>query len=181
MNDQILVFKYKNYKGEVSTRHVKPQEIWWGATKYHPEIQWLLTGYDFDKGGMRDFAMNDIMGFIKGTKQPEEFSQFSLGLNPTLFLNRIEKALGMTLYLEQRQYLLDPNHVWKGNRQSGHTTAYIIKLLLSEGEGLRLSKIEEFSDRTEKNYNKSYFLPILLEVQAKLRYYGFKVRDLIRK
>lgn len=55
-----MVFNYKNYKGKRGTRTVKPLFMYFGSTSYHPESQWLLRAYDFDRGAERDFAMKDI-------------------------------------------------------------------------------------------------------------------------
>lgn len=58
-----LMFEYKNYKGEVSLRHVYPVEIRYGSTEWHPEEQWLLKAWDYGKGDYREFAMRDIISF----------------------------------------------------------------------------------------------------------------------
>ncbi|MDP9675356.1 putative DNA-binding transcriptional regulator YafY [Paenibacillus jamilae] len=59
-----LMFEYKNYKGEVSLRHVYPQGIRYGSTEWHPEEQWLLKAWDYAKGEYREFAMKDILEFM---------------------------------------------------------------------------------------------------------------------
>lgn len=53
---------YKNYRGEVSSRQVLPEKVWFGSTSYHPTLQWFMTAYDIDKCERRDFAMIDILG-----------------------------------------------------------------------------------------------------------------------
>ena len=58
-----LMFEYKNYRGEVSTRHVYPVGIRYGSTEWHPEEQWLLKAWDYAKGDYREFAMKDIISF----------------------------------------------------------------------------------------------------------------------
>jgi predicted DNA-binding transcriptional regulator YafY len=55
-----VVFKYTNYKGSVSIRHVIPIDIWYGSTEYHPEEQWLLKAYDIDKQDYRNFSIKEI-------------------------------------------------------------------------------------------------------------------------
>jgi predicted DNA-binding transcriptional regulator YafY len=57
---QAVRFTYRNYKGEVSERHVLPAGIHFGETEWHPEPQWLLMAFDLDKQGRRDFALKDI-------------------------------------------------------------------------------------------------------------------------
>ncbi len=40
---------YTNYRGETGYRDIVPQEIWFGATQWHPEEQWLLDAHDVEK------------------------------------------------------------------------------------------------------------------------------------
>lgn len=57
----ILEFRYRNWKGEYSKRRVKPERIYWSTgNQYHPQPQWLMRAYDFDKREHRDFAMADM-------------------------------------------------------------------------------------------------------------------------
>jgi predicted DNA-binding transcriptional regulator YafY len=51
---------YTNYRGETSVRRVIPQRIWFGATDWHPEEQWMLEAMDLDKQAERSFALKDI-------------------------------------------------------------------------------------------------------------------------
>jgi predicted DNA-binding transcriptional regulator YafY len=51
---------YTNYRGETSVRRVIPQRIWFGATDWHPEEQWVLDAVDLDKQAERSFALKDI-------------------------------------------------------------------------------------------------------------------------
>jgi len=63
MNDQIdkvVAILYTNYKGETGWRKIVPQKIWFGATEWHPENQWLLDAHDTEKDALRNFAMKDI-------------------------------------------------------------------------------------------------------------------------
>lgn len=54
---------YTNYRGETASRHVVPQRVWFGATDWHPEEQWLLDAIDLDKGAERSFALLDIKSY----------------------------------------------------------------------------------------------------------------------
>ena len=54
-------FEYINYKGIKSTRNVIPMSLYFGATEFHPENQWLIVAYDLDKQCERTFALNDIV------------------------------------------------------------------------------------------------------------------------
>jgi predicted DNA-binding transcriptional regulator YafY len=51
---------YTNYRGETSIRRIVPERIWFGATDWHPEEQWLLEAIDLDKHAARSFALKDI-------------------------------------------------------------------------------------------------------------------------
>lgn len=51
---------YTNWKGETAERTIKPIELWFGATEYHPEEQWLLRALDVAKDEERNFAMKDV-------------------------------------------------------------------------------------------------------------------------
>lgn len=55
-----LIFTYRNWRGEVATRRAIPQHVYFGATEWHPEPQWLMRAFDVDKGEVRDFAMRDM-------------------------------------------------------------------------------------------------------------------------
>lgn len=55
-------FTYKNWRGETRERHVRPDAIFYGTTEHHPEPQWLMVGFDLERGEavIRTFAMKDI-------------------------------------------------------------------------------------------------------------------------
>lgn len=65
MSDKTLTFEYKNWRGEVDIRTVIPIEVYWGSTEYHPKEQWMLKALDLKKHDYRDFAVEDIIRFIK--------------------------------------------------------------------------------------------------------------------
>lgn len=58
--EQIVRIVYTNWKGETAERAIRPIELWYGATEYHPEEQWLLRALDIEKNDERNFAMRDI-------------------------------------------------------------------------------------------------------------------------
>ena len=58
--NEIVTILYTNWKGETAERDIKPIELWFGATEYHPEEQWLLRALDIEKNDERNFAMKDI-------------------------------------------------------------------------------------------------------------------------
>ena len=55
-----LAFRYKNYRGEISTRRVQVLSLAWNKSQWHPEPQWLMTAIDLDKMERRDFAVQDM-------------------------------------------------------------------------------------------------------------------------
>lgn len=54
-----ITMTYRNWRGEVSQRTIRPVALWFGRTDWHPEPGWLLTAWDCDKGDRRDFALAD--------------------------------------------------------------------------------------------------------------------------
>jgi len=60
-----LVFKYKNWEGKTSVRHVIPEKTYFGKTQWHPKNQWLLEAFDLDKKEKRVFAVKEIIKFLK--------------------------------------------------------------------------------------------------------------------
>lgn len=54
---------YTNYRGETARREIVPQRVWFGATTWHPEEQWLLDAFDIEKGAERSFALRDIRSY----------------------------------------------------------------------------------------------------------------------
>jgi predicted DNA-binding transcriptional regulator YafY len=58
--DTAISLVYTNYRGETSVRRVIPQRIWFGATDWHPEEQWMLDALDLEKQADRSFALKDI-------------------------------------------------------------------------------------------------------------------------
>lgn len=55
-----VVIGYTNWRGEYAEREIVPLHVWFGATDWHPEPQWLLKATDVAKGAERDFAVKDI-------------------------------------------------------------------------------------------------------------------------
>jgi hypothetical protein len=93
----------------------------------------------------------------------------------------IESALGLKLYDNQKRYLMDEAGL-VGGRRTGKTTAYCIKLALSEGEPLNMDKPEEFADGWElgdqRRYAKAYFRRAFLDIREALKGAGLPVRDI---
>ena len=56
-----VTFGYTNWRGETGLREAIPDRIFWGATEWHPEPQWLLEAWDCDKQALRAFALSDCI------------------------------------------------------------------------------------------------------------------------
>lgn len=54
---------YRNYRDETAERWVRPIEVWYGATEWHPEEQWLLRAWDRDRQDERNFALRDVQSW----------------------------------------------------------------------------------------------------------------------
>lgn len=57
---QVVEFDYTNWEGIQNRRKVRTSKVLFGATEHHPEEQWLLEAFDFDRGATRFFAMKDM-------------------------------------------------------------------------------------------------------------------------
>lgn len=51
---------YKNHRGEIGIRLIRPEDIFFGSTQWHPEPQWIINAYDYGKEARRSFAISDI-------------------------------------------------------------------------------------------------------------------------
>lgn len=61
MSTPAVVIDYTNHRGERAERTIVPRVVWFGMTRWHPDIpQWLLDAIDVDKQEDRTFAMKDI-------------------------------------------------------------------------------------------------------------------------
>lgn len=60
VHGEVEPLTYTNWRGETSVRTIQPQYIWFGATEWHPDPQWLLTAFDLEKDAERDFALKDF-------------------------------------------------------------------------------------------------------------------------
>ena len=54
-----ITLTYRNWRGEIGERTIKPRQVFFGATDWHPEPGWLLEAWDCDKQALRDFALAD--------------------------------------------------------------------------------------------------------------------------
>lgn len=91
----------------------------------------------------------------------------------------IEKAMGFELYEHQKNYLLERGNL-KSGRATGKTVAYCIKLALSDGEPLNLSRLENFSDFGDGTvrYARQFFKGEFIKIRNILKEHGFPVREI---
>lgn len=61
---ELVRIEYTNHKGTRSWRHIRPIEMVFGSTQWHPRAQWLLRAWDVDKQAERTFAMSDVHAWI---------------------------------------------------------------------------------------------------------------------
>lgn len=59
-----LKFDYINWEGKRAVRRVKPLEIWYGKTEWHPKDGWFLRALDLEKNEERNFSLQDIIKFL---------------------------------------------------------------------------------------------------------------------
>ena len=93
----------------------------------------------------------------------------------------IEKALNVTLYDDQKQYLLDDRNGWFGDKSNGKIFAYCIKLALSEGESICIDQPHEFCDleyshKKNKSQYSPWFINFFRGIWNKLNDAGLVVR-----
>lgn len=51
--------EYTNWRGAKRQRRIIPVSIRFGATKWHPQPQWLLSAIDTETNSVKDFALMD--------------------------------------------------------------------------------------------------------------------------
>lgn len=97
----------------------------------------------------------------------------------------IEKALGFELHENQKCHLRGDAYFYHG-RAAGRTTAYCIKLALSSGDPLDVSRPEHYADMQGelsgyKTYARRFFLNEFMDIREKLKDIGFDVRDVTNR
>jgi hypothetical protein len=65
--ERTVTVRYRNHRGDVAVRRFIPHRVWFGATSWHPDPQWLIRAFDVDKQAERDFALADILGRPDGS------------------------------------------------------------------------------------------------------------------
>lgn len=67
--DGDIILDYTNWRGVRSKRRVLPVGIMFGVTEWHPEPQWLLVAFDYDKQAERSFSFYGIHDISQVPKQ----------------------------------------------------------------------------------------------------------------
>src|SRR4051794_38556459 len=65
----VATIRYRNYRGEITTRRIVPYDLSFRATEHHPLPQWIIDAWDLDKPGgkvSRSFAVADILEWERG-------------------------------------------------------------------------------------------------------------------
>jgi len=90
---------------------------------------------------------------------------------------KIEKAFGFPLYDWQKDYLLG-NHckIPYGQRCSGRTFAYCLKLLLSDGEPIKRRDLFKYRDKNHGTHYDSWFARYIWVINNTLLAVGFETR-----
>ena len=55
-----VVIDYTDWKGDRQKIIVVPKILFFGSTSEHPELQWMMTGYDEQLQADRTYAMKGI-------------------------------------------------------------------------------------------------------------------------
>lgn len=55
-----LRIMYTNWKGVRRERIIRPISIFFGANRWHPDLQWLVVAWDMEKRERRTFALTQM-------------------------------------------------------------------------------------------------------------------------
>lgn len=94
-------------------------------------------------------------------------------------IKTIEVALGITLYDNQKKYILCSDESCFTERGQGKTLAHMIKLALSVGEPIDLEQFEKYTD--QKCHTNSYtalYKREFIKLRNKLKEAGLTVREI---
>lgn len=61
----VVMFQYKNHRGEIEVRNVVFSEMRYGSNQYYPEDQFFLHGHCLDRDSQRSFAVKFIKGLVR--------------------------------------------------------------------------------------------------------------------
>ena len=93
-------------------------------------------------------------------------------------VENIEKALGFKLYDWQKDYIFNRSSHIPSGRRIGFTTAYILKLIISEGSKIRLDSIDDVrnicDDPRHGSSYLSWFINEFSDIYYKLSHTNLK-------
>lgn len=91
-------------------------------------------------------------------------------------IQKIESVFGFSLYDWQKDYLLGNIQHRAGGRCNGNTFAYCVKLLLSDGDPIKIKDIQKYIDEVHDSYYTKWFTGYCMEINKKLVSVGLKTR-----
>lgn len=99
-HERILHIPYTNYRGERRIRSLLPLRLWYGATDWHPEPQWLLEALDTERLELRSFALS---GFADSTGTPTKAPPATDAPQPSIMSGIVSVTLRLPSGKEFRQ------------------------------------------------------------------------------
>ena len=89
---------------------------------------------------------------------------------------KIESVFGFQLYDWQKDYLLGKREQRAGGRRNGNTFAYCVKLLLSDGQPIKVKDLLKYIDESHGSRYYRWFTEYCMEINEKLVVAGFNTR-----
>ena len=116
--DRDVTFTYRNHRGEVADRRVRPAGLWFGKTEHHPRPCWLLRGLDLDKDQWRDFDLGRITDWAGGRKSyaPAGGRPLAVGDRVLTFTDDGDKVEGVVEAVYRAAPGAAPRHVVRLDR-----------------------------------------------------------------
>lgn len=62
---------YTNHRGETAVRRIRPFNLYFGSTVWHPRPQWLMDAFDEEKNATRTFALEDMKPYVNYADRSE--------------------------------------------------------------------------------------------------------------
>jgi len=93
-SDEGIELVYRNHRGEVRTRRIRPLGIYFGSTQWHPEPQWLVNAVDLEDDAVKQFALKDFLGAPHLPPAPSaEALAGAVELADKMFKRQVEEGL----------------------------------------------------------------------------------------
>lgn len=91
-------------------------------------------------------------------------------------IQKIESVFGFSLYDWQKDYMLGKMQHRAGGRHNGNTFAYCVRLLLADGDPIRINDLWKYMDELHGSGYARWFAGYCMEINVKLVAAGFKTR-----